>query len=94
MMSDEIEITEAPQDKQKFLLYRTLSLLWVFPSLGAIVILNSNVPSRSWLEALRSPQLEDLVAIMVIACHLAMILKAYRYHRLNRGLESDSLPTD
>lgn len=94
MMSDEFETTENPWQQHKFLLYRMLSLLWIFPSLGAIFILLAKLPLRTWRETLSSPQFEDLIAAMVIASHLLMILKASHYHRLNRQRERDSLPTD
>ena len=53
------------------MLFRTLTVLWVFPSFGALWILGSGLPRwrgiGTWQEALARVRLEDWVALVLLA---------------------------
>ena len=75
-------MSEAPRCQPKALLCRTLALLWIFPSLGALVILILGV--RNWPRiqgpwgALEAMTLEQWIATVVLLAHPALILLARR----------------
>lgn len=75
-------MSEAPRCQPKALLCRTLALLWIFPSLGALLILVLGF--RSWprvqgpLGVLEAMTLEQWIATVVLLAHPAFILLARR----------------
>jgi len=67
------------------LLFRMLSILWVFPSLGALFIIGSDFTRwfqvSSVLAGLRAVALEEWIALGVLLLHLAFVWLALRYRR-------------
>jgi len=65
--------------------YKMLSLLWIFPSLGAVVILALDGPS--WIhgaglgERLAAIPLQSWIAVTLLALHGLFLWLARHYHR-------------
>ena len=59
---------------------RVLALLWIFPSLGALVILALDAPNwfrgRGLLEALGAVGLQSWIALVVLLVHVLLAFKA------------------
>ena len=78
-------MNEAPvrRYQPKATLCRTLSLLWIFPSLGALVILVLGF--RNWphldgpLTAVQAVSFEKWIALAVLLTHPVLILLARRF---------------
>jgi hypothetical protein len=66
-------------------LFRMLTLLWIFPSGGAALILGLNFPdwsrARGLLEHLGEVALEQWVALAVLIAHPVFAALTWRYHR-------------
>ncbi len=72
-----------------------LTVLWVFPSAGALLILGINNRHGLSLASITSPRIEDLAALGVLLCHLFFLIQSRRFHKLLRsGKESSLTPTD
>jgi hypothetical protein len=74
----------------KRVLYRTLSILWIFPSLGAVFILARRPGFRSketasWIDLIRRFPLENWLAVILLVLHLLFIYNAIRYARRERN---------
>ncbi len=68
--------------KARALLFGTLAILWIFPSLGALWILAAD--AKRWVKTgfgalVGSAAIEDWVAIALLATHLVFIWLAFRY---------------
>jgi hypothetical protein len=79
-------IPETPQfgrPKRRFCAFA--SLLWIFPSAGAALILAPGLPpkfqGRSLLEALGAISIEEWTALAILAVHAVFVLLALHYHR-------------
>jgi hypothetical protein len=66
-------------------LFRMLTLLWIFPSGGAALILGLNFPdwshTRGLLEHLGAVALEQWIAVAVLMVHPVFAWLAWHYHR-------------
>ena len=66
-------------------LFRMLTLLWIFPSGGAALILGLNLPdwshARGIVEHLAVVTLEQWIALAVLIAHLVFAGLAWHYHR-------------
>ena len=75
-------------EKRK-LLFTMLSVLWLFPSAGAIwIILRDSRNWRTggrWTEALSSIRLEDWTALLLLLAHVIFLVQAIRYRRYCRN---------
>ena len=62
-----------------------LSLLWILPSVGAVVILS--LGPRAWIQAgtliegLRGVRIEEWIAVALLVIHPAFVWLAWRYRR-------------
>ncbi len=69
--------------------HKVLSLLWCFPSLGALWILSTGVPGwkfgRGLVEGLQSVRLEDWVGLALLGVHVAWIRGWWRGRRSAGG---------
>ena len=71
-----------------------LSILWLFPSAGAIWIIVRD--SRIWrtngkgTDMLSSIRLEDWTALLLLLAHVIFVVQAIRYRRYCRNLGSGS----
>jgi hypothetical protein len=72
-------------------LYQTLSRLWFFPSIGAIVILGNSVTKGSLKGIIDSQRLEDIAAAAVLLGHCFFFIQSKRFHQLKQTHESASL---
>ena len=68
--------------------FRALSILWWFPSAGALVILGSDLrawrAAESWGTALAGTRLEQWVALGLLLLHPVLFALARHYHRVER----------
>ena len=71
--------------QRKYQLYRTLTLVWWFPTGGSILILAISLKQGSLAPLLASPRLEHLTAIGLLLCHLSWWLRARRFRQLNEN---------
>jgi hypothetical protein len=66
-------------------LFRMLTLLWIFPSGGAALILGLNLPdwshARGFLEHLAAVALEQWIALAVLLAHPIFAALTWHYHR-------------
>ncbi len=78
-----IEVTSRCRPKTD--LFRMLTLLWIFPSGGAALILALNFPdwsrARGLLGHLGAVSLEQWIALAVLVAHLVFAILACHYHR-------------
>jgi len=71
-----------PKEQRRALLYRTLSLLWIFPSLGALWIIAPAL--KNWKTAptfgdsVRLIRLEEWLALLLLAAHVGFVFLAWR----------------
>jgi hypothetical protein len=68
--------------KARALLFGTLAMLWIFPSLGALWILATD--AKRWTKTsfgalIGSAAVEDWVAVALLATHVVFIWLAFRY---------------
>lgn len=75
--------------RPKYQFCSMMSWLWVFPSLGALVILASPgwTKASTFLEALGLVQLQEWIAAGVLLAHLIFVLLARRYDRVEQPRE-------
>jgi len=66
-------------------LFGLLSLLWIFPSAGALTILGlapaAWMNAGSWIEGLRAVRLEQWIALALLATQAVLVWLAWRYRR-------------
>ena len=94
--------TETPvrMHRPKAQLFHVLAMLWVFPSLGALLVLLLN--SGRWLHAeslsalVSSTRFEQWIAVLLLLLHAAFFLLARHYHRneIPREVQPESLDAD
>ncbi|MCS1412287.1 MAG: hypothetical protein M2R45_05493 [Verrucomicrobia subdivision 3 bacterium] len=81
--------------ERKAHLYKMMTLLWCFPSLGGIVILGLNgfsgPPNAAGTQGAASLRIEDLAAVGLLATHCYLAVQARRFHRLNQARQHASL---
>mgnify|MGYP003986624367 FL=1 len=73
-------------------LYQIVSRLWLFPSLGAILILANSAMKGSLKEMIVSQRLEDIAAADILIGHLFFFIQSKRFHQLKQTHEGASLP--
>ena len=72
--------------ERRWILHRTMTLLWCFPSLGGVAILFLG-------HGFRFQRLEDLVAIGILAVHLLFAIGMYRWRWAAGGGTRRSCPS-
>lgn len=62
--------------------YLLMSMLWIFPSIGALVILSSEIPdllkAPSFFATLEQTRLEGWIAAALLGLHAFFLTKAWR----------------
>ena len=94
-MSSEPASAEGPAPvrlhRPKTQLFRALSLLGCFPSLGALVILGLNLEvwraADSLGAALARTRLEQWIALVLLLLHVLVLVLARRYQRVEKPVE-------
>ena len=78
-----IEVTQRYRPKAN--LFSVLTVLWLFPTAGAVAIIALNTPrwiaSESLVEAFRSIGFEQWIALGLIVAHPIFAALAWRYRR-------------
>jgi hypothetical protein len=78
------EVTLSLRERRK-LLFSMLSILWIFPSAGAVWIISRNSQywktSGRWTEVLSSIRLEDWTALLLLLAQVTFVIQAIRYRR-------------
>lgn len=79
---------EPPVKISKAILFRSLAVLWIFPSFGACWILasglNKFLGAKSFLDAFSIFKIEEWLAILLLLAHAVFIFLAIQYRRLER----------
>jgi len=79
-----VEVTQRYRPKTN--LFTVLTVLWLFPTTGAVVIVALNAPrwfgSESLAEAFRAIGFEQWIALGLIAAHPVFAWLAWRYRRI------------
>ena len=75
--------------KRKARLYKMLTILWSFPSLGGVIILKANWRTE-WFqtvanEGIVSIRIEVLAALGILLTHLGLAALFLRFRRLNQN---------
>ena len=76
-------ILEPRRVKSRTILYTVLSILWLFPSAGALWILARNPPwsgALGWREILAAVALEQWIALGLLLLHGIFVGLALRFH--------------
>lgn len=75
---------DLPLDKKlrRALLFKILSILWIFPSSGALWILRSGpkayMRASTFLEKVEAVALEEWIAMLLLIAHMVFIVRALR----------------
>lgn len=79
---------EPPVKISKAILFRSLAVLWIFPSFGACWILASGLNrllgAKGFLDAFSIIKIEELLAVLLLLAHAVFIFLAIRFRRLER----------